>query len=83
MNKDCIESAYCFFHQKFRVYKYSNLEWQKDDIEYAISEYVDAMDRDLYNFLSNNKKSYLQDHINFYDDIELAIKNLNKLINRK
>lgn len=83
MNKDCIESAYCFFHQKFRVYKYSNLEWQKDDIEYAISEYVDAMDRDLYNFLSNNKKSYLQDHINFYNDIELAIKNLNKLINRK
>lgn len=80
MNKDCIESAYCFFHQKFRVYKYSNLEWQKDDIEYAISEYVDAMDKDLYNYLSNNKKSYLKDHTNFYNDIELAIKNLSKLI---
>ena len=39
-----IETAYAFFHQKERVYAYSNMEWQKDDIEYAISQYVHDMD---------------------------------------
>lgn len=41
--KDSIESAYCFFHQKLRVYEYSTSPTQRDDIEYAISQYVDGM----------------------------------------
>ncbi|MBF1563229.1 MAG: hypothetical protein HXO12_07990, partial [Prevotella salivae] len=41
--KDSIEAAYCFFHQKWQVYAFSNSERQKDDIEYAISEYVNEM----------------------------------------
>ena len=35
ISKDSIESAYCFIHQKWRVYKFSTIDWQKDDIEYA------------------------------------------------
>ena len=47
ITKDSIESAYCFIHQKWRVYKFSTMEWQKDDIEYAIAQYVEGMDRQL------------------------------------
>ena len=41
--KDSVESAYCFFHQKLRVYEYSTSPTQRDDIEYAISQYVDGI----------------------------------------
>lgn len=46
--KDSIESAYCFFHQKLRVYEFSRSQTQRDDIEYAISQYVDGMNPALY-----------------------------------
>lgn len=42
ITKDSVEAAYCFFHQKYQVYAFSNSEHQKEDIEYAISSYVDA-----------------------------------------
>lgn len=42
VSKDSIESAYCFFHQKWRVYSYSNNLRQKDDIEYSIASYVES-----------------------------------------
>ena len=43
ISQDCIESAYCFIHQKLRVYEFSNNPTQRDDIEYAISQYVEGM----------------------------------------
>ena len=43
ITKDSIEAAYCFFHQKYQVYAFSNSDKQKDDIEYAISLYVEQM----------------------------------------
>ena len=43
ISQDCIESAYCFIHQKLRVYEFSTNPTQRDDIEYAISQYVDGM----------------------------------------
>ena len=48
ITKDSVEAAYCFFHQKYQVYAFSNSEHQKEDIEYAISSYVDAMSPELY-----------------------------------
>ena len=33
IGRDCIESAYCFIHQKLRVYEFSNNPTQRDDIE--------------------------------------------------
>ena len=37
ITKDSIETAYSFLHQKQRIYAHSTLDWQKDDIELAIS----------------------------------------------
>lgn len=48
ITKDSIETAYSFLHQKQRVYVYSTLNWQKDDIEIAIASYVDDMSKELY-----------------------------------
>ena len=45
ISKDSIESAYCFLHQKYRVYKFSNNETQRDDIEFAIASYVEEMNK--------------------------------------
>lgn len=48
ITKDSVEQAFCFFHQKWRVYEHSTMNWQKDDIEYAISQYVEEMNTALY-----------------------------------
>ena len=48
ITKDSIETAYSFLHQKRNVYIHSTLDWQKDDIEYAIGSYVDDMSKELY-----------------------------------
>ena len=51
ITKDSIETAYSFLHQKRNVYIHSSLDWQKDDIEYAIASYADDMSRDLYDVI--------------------------------
>ena len=33
ITRDCIESAYCFIHQKLRVFEFSTNPTQRDDIE--------------------------------------------------
>ena len=43
ITKDSIETAYSFLHQKQRIYVHSTLDWQKDDIEIAISDYANDM----------------------------------------
>lgn len=73
MTHDSIESAYCFFHQKYRVYEHSNMDWQKDDIEYAIANYVDQMDKELYALLSKGNDDYLLDHLHFAQDMRNAL----------
>ena len=44
ITKDSIETAYSFLHQKQRIYVHSTLDWQKDDIELAISDYANLPD---------------------------------------
>ncbi|WP_077195788.1 hypothetical protein [Prevotella ihumii] len=73
ITKDSINSAYCFLHQKFRVYEYSTDEMQKDDIEFAISTYVDGMNEALYNELSKGRTEFLQSHQTFAADMQEAI----------
>ena len=48
ITRDCIESAYCFIHQKLRVFEFSTNPTQRDDIEYAIAQYVEGMNPQLY-----------------------------------
>lgn len=69
---DSIESAYCFIHQKLRVFEYSTNPTQRDDIEYAISQYVEGMNPQLYQLLSQGRKEFLLDHVNFERDMREA-----------
>lgn len=75
-----IESAYSFFHQKYRVYEYSHSDGQKDDIEYAISSYVEQMNPSLYDYLSGGRKDYLLSHASFAQDIKDAIEQLEGML---
>ena len=80
IDKHTIESAYCFLHQKQRVYKYSTLDWQKDDIEYAIEDYVSQMDGELYDLISKGRTDFLRNHSSFAEDIFNAVEQLEKML---
>ena len=72
ITKDSIETAYSFLHQKQRIYVYSTLDWQKDDIELAISDYADDM--------SQGRADFLRDHKRFQEDITKAVEILEKML---
>ena len=76
INKDSIESAYCFLHQKYRVYECSNSETQRDDIEFAIASYVNDMNKELYAHLAKGRKEFLCNHTTFAADMQEAINEL-------
>lgn len=80
ITKDSIETAYSFLHQKQRVYVYSTLNWQKDDIEIAIASYVDDMSKELYDTISGGRADFLRDHKQFHEDITLAVEKLEKML---
>ena len=75
-----MEQAFCFFHQKWRVYEHSTMDWQKDDIEYAISQYVEEMNTALYSTLSSGNSHYLLAHDSFAKDLPDAIDRLEKMM---
>ena len=72
ISRDSIESAYCFIHQKLRVFEFSTNPTQRDDIEYAIAQYVEGMNTLLYQLLSQGRKEFLLDHVNFEKDMREA-----------
>ena len=80
MTKDSIETAYSFLHQKRNVYIHSTIDWQKDDIEYAIASYVDDMSRELYEALSDGKSDFLRDHKRFQEDITIAVEKMEQML---
>ena len=80
ITKNSIETAYSFLHQKRNVYIHSSLDWQKDDIEYAIGCYVDDMSQELYEALAGGRVDFLRDHKKFQDDITHAVKSLEKML---
>jgi len=73
ITKESIETAYSFLHQKRNVYIHSSLDWQKDDIEYAISSYVDDMSQELYDRIADGRYDFLRDHNKFQEDITKAV----------
>lgn len=75
-----IETAYCFLHQKQRVYQYSTLSWQQDDIECAISSFVADMDPQLYAHLSAGRTDFLLSHARFGEDMIEATQILEALL---
>lgn len=80
ITKDSIESAYCFFHQKWRVYAHSTNEGQRDDIEYAIYSYAEGMNADLYEQISGGREGFLFSHITFADDVQQSLDVLERLM---
>ncbi len=72
ITRDSIESAYCFIHQKLRVFEFSTNPTQRDDIEYAIVQYVEGMNPQLYLLLSQGRTEFLLDHVNFEKDMREA-----------
>ena len=93
ITKDSIETAYSFLHQKRRstsgrllptgrknVYIHSSLDWQKDDIEYAIASYADDMSRELYDAISGGSADFLRDHKRFTEDITQAVERLENML---
>lgn len=79
-NRHSIEAAYCFFHQKWRIYQRSTLDWQRDDIETAIAGYADSMDRPLYALLAQGRAEYLKDHTRFSSDLPDAVGRLEGML---
>ena len=80
ITKDSIETAYSFLHQKRNVYIHSTLDWQKDDIELAIGNYVNDMSQELYEAISDGRGDFLRDHKRFADDITLAVERLENML---
>ena len=80
ITRDSIETAYSFLHQKRNVYIHSTLDWQKDDIELAISSYVDDMSQELYEAISDGRSDFLRDHKQFGKDITLAVERLENML---
>ena len=80
ITRDSIETAYSFLHQKRNVYIHSSLDWQRDDIEYAIASYVDDMSRELYETISDGRADFLRDHERFQADITKAVERLESML---
>ena len=71
ISRDAVESAYCIFHQKYRVYEYSTSPTQRDEIESAVASYAMEM---------NGKEGFLMEHTNFKADLQSAIDKLETMM---
>ncbi len=80
ITRDSIETAYSFLHQKQNVYVHSQLEWQRDDIEYAVASYADDMNPDLYNLIAAGRQDFLREHSRFAQDIALAVERMERML---
>ncbi len=77
---DAIESAYCIFHQKQRVYEFSDSKTQKDEIECAVSSYAIGMNRHLYQCLAAGRPDFLMEHSHFAEDLRDAVNALEAMM---
>lgn len=80
ITRDSIEAAYCFFHQKWNVYRFSHSDTQRDDIEYAVASYVEQMSPELYRLLATNRPDFLFDHKSFAVDLSGAVDKLESML---
>ena len=60
--------------------KQKQLDWQKDDIELAISDYANDMSQELYDAISGGRADFLLDHKRFQEDITKAVEILEKML---
>lgn len=80
ISRDSVESAYAFFHQKWRVYEFSHSARQRDEIEVAISDYVEQMNPELLAELSGGDADYLCTHSTFSQQMPAAVARLEGML---
>ena len=80
ITRDSIETAYSFLHQKRNVYIHSSLDWQKEDIEYAIASYAEEMNPELLDEISDGRADFLRDYKRFPVDITIAVEKLEEML---
>ena len=72
-DRNAIEQAYSFFHQKLKVYEHSTSEKEMDHIEDCIANYANSMSKELFADLSNGNEAFLYEHTTFQDDLTKAV----------
>lgn len=72
-DRNAIEQAYAFFHQKLKVYEHSTSEKEMDHIEDCIANYVNTMSPQLFAELSNGNDAFLHEHTTFQEDLKNAV----------
>ena len=80
-DKNAIEQAYAFFHQKLKVYEHSTSEREMDHIEDTIADYANSMSKDLFNELSQGNPSFLHEHTTFREDLTKAVRIMEEMLN--
>lgn len=73
VDRNAMEQAYAFFHQKLKVYEHSASEREMDHIENAISTYADSMSPALFDCLSGGNPAFLHEHATFLADLRDAV----------
>jgi len=72
-DRNTIEQAYAFFHQKLKLYEHSTSEKEMDHIEDCIAGYANSMSKELFEELSNGNEAFLHEHTSFLIDIRRAV----------
>ena len=77
-DRNAIEQAYAFFHQKLKVYEPSTSEKAMDHIEDTIAAYSNSMSKELFEELSNGNAAFLHEHTTFQEDLTKAVRIMTK-----
>ena len=72
-DRNAIEQAYAFFHQKLKVYEHSTSEKEMDHIEDCIANYANSMSPQLFAELSDGNPAFLHEHTTFHEELKTAV----------
>lgn len=79
-DRNALEQAYAFFHQKLKVYEHSTSEKEMDHIEEVISQYADSMSPVLFREPSGDNTGFLHEHASFREDIRKAVLDMERML---
>ena len=79
-DKNTVEQAYAFFHQKLKVYEHSTSEREMDHIEDCIASYSNSMSKELFNELSQGNPAFLHEHTTFREDLKKAVFGMERML---
>lgn len=77
-DRNAIEQAYAFFHQKLKVYEHSTSEEEMDHIEDCIANYANSMSPRLFADISDGNEAFLHEHTTFQEDLRKAVREMEK-----